>query len=235
MTSLDFDGDYGRTYDISIRTTIPAYDAILEIGAACLTALLPEARSALVVGPGTGAELPALLRALPQATFTLVEPSARMREAAARHLAGCEERVRWIAAPLEEAEELGPQRFEAVIAQNVVHLFAAEGQERLLRLLSARVAPAGLLLLSSYCETPPPGLDAAGLDDLIAIALTRWRALGADEARIAQILAVRGTAVVSLEVERLERLLAEAGMEPPVQLVQVLLNRLWYSRRPGDT
>lgn len=233
MSALDFDGDYGRDYDATIRTTIPAYDAILEIGAACLSALVPDCSEALVVGPGPGRELPAMLRALPRARFTLVEPSPRMREAAQRHLDGGDERLRWIPTSLEEAVALRGERFGAVIAHQVVHLLPPEGQERLLRLLAERVAPGGLLLLSSYCESPPPGLRAEDLPDWIAIALARWRALGMDEATIARLMAVRGEAIVSLERERLERQLAEAGLEPPVQLLQALLNRLWYSRRPA--
>ncbi|MEY3930705.1 MAG: hypothetical protein RLZZ516_2415, partial [Cyanobacteriota bacterium] len=33
----------------------------------------------LVVGPGSGTELPGLLGAMPEASFTLVEPSEQMR------------------------------------------------------------------------------------------------------------------------------------------------------------
>ena len=54
MARLDFDGDYGRHYDQSIRRIIPAYDAHLELAAAALAALVPTAASALVVGPGAG-------------------------------------------------------------------------------------------------------------------------------------------------------------------------------------
>ncbi|CAK6696380.1 hypothetical protein [Synechococcus sp. CBW1107] len=79
MACLDFDGDYGRTYNDRIRRLIPAYDAIFELAAATAKALRPQAWRVLVVGAGTGTELPALLAVLPQATLTLVEPSAQMR------------------------------------------------------------------------------------------------------------------------------------------------------------
>ncbi len=70
MARLDFDGDYGRHYDQSIRRIIPAYDAHLELAAAALSALVPTASSALVVGPGAGEELPSLLKAMPGATLS---------------------------------------------------------------------------------------------------------------------------------------------------------------------
>ena len=52
---------------------------LLEIGAAALGAHAARANAALVVGPGSGMELPGLLAALTNAAFTLVEPSAQMR------------------------------------------------------------------------------------------------------------------------------------------------------------
>ncbi|MFW6731143.1 MAG: hypothetical protein ACODUE_05340 [Synechococcus sp.] len=72
---MDFEGTYGLDYGAIIRRSIPAYEALLEIGAAALAATVPEAATALVVGPGRGEELPGLLEALPRAAFTLVEPS----------------------------------------------------------------------------------------------------------------------------------------------------------------
>ena len=80
MSGLDFDGDYGRQYRQRIRLSIPAYDAVLEIGAAALAAKTPAARHVWWWGPGAGEELPGLLQAMPLARFTLLEPSEQMAD-----------------------------------------------------------------------------------------------------------------------------------------------------------
>ena len=72
MSGLDFDGDYGRQYRQRIRLSIPAYDAVLELGAAALAAKTPTARQVLVVGPGAAEELPGLRQAMPMARFALL-------------------------------------------------------------------------------------------------------------------------------------------------------------------
>ena len=46
MALLDFDGDYGRTYNAQIRHLIPAYDAIFELAAAAAATEQPCARRA---------------------------------------------------------------------------------------------------------------------------------------------------------------------------------------------
>ena len=130
MASLDFDGDYGRHYDLRIRRLIPAYDAHLELAAAALGALVPTAASALVVGPGAGEELPSLLKAMPGATLQLVEPSEQMR-------GFC----------------------NAVICQNVLHLLPPAEQEPVLAQLCARVGPGGVLVLSSFSEEKDADLE----------------------------------------------------------------------------
>ena len=66
MNLLDFEGDYGRTYDTHIEGLIPAYSALFEIAAATAAALQARAQRVLVVGPGSGTELPGLLSAMPR-------------------------------------------------------------------------------------------------------------------------------------------------------------------------
>ena len=83
---LDFDGGYSRTYSQTIRNSAPGYDALIEIAAAALEQAVPQATSILVVGPELGEELVPLPTALPQARFTLLEPSALMREACTREI-----------------------------------------------------------------------------------------------------------------------------------------------------
>jgi tRNA (cmo5U34)-methyltransferase len=225
MALLDFDGDYGRTYNARIRRLIPAYDAIFELAAATAAALHPEAQRVLVVGAGTGTELPALLEALPQARFTLVEPSEQMRGFCNELLAsiGASNRVTWGADHLEACAD---DTFEVVISHNVLHVLAPAEQEQLLQQMAARVAPSGCLLLSSYSESGPPGLELG-----LAIGRSRFAALGMDQATIEAVLESRNSKVFSMDAEQLEQQLIQAGLEPPIQLLQALFNHLWLSRR----
>ncbi|QCH14831.1 class I SAM-dependent methyltransferase [Synechococcus sp. CB0101] len=225
MPLLDFDGDYGRTYDARIATLIPAYEAIFELAAAATAALQPLAQQALVVGAGTGTELPGLLAAMPQALFTLVEPSAQMRGfcQALIERVGASDRVTW--GP-DDLDALGPTCFDAVISHNVLHVLTPDAQERLLQQMAERVAPGGCLLLSSYSETEPPELELG-----LQIGVARFKALGMDPATIEAVMAARNSKVFSVNHQRLEAQLLQAGLEPPIQLVQALFNRLWLSRR----
>ena len=225
MPLLDFDGDYGRTYDARISTLIPAYSAILELAATATAALQPLAQQVLVVGAGTGTELPGLLTAMPQARFTLVEPSAQMRglcEALIERI-GASDRVMW--GP-DDLDALGRTRFDAVISHNVLHVLTPDAQERLLRQMAERVAPGGCLLVSSYSETEPPELELG-----LQIGVTRFKAMGMDPSMIEAVMAARNREVFSVDRQRLETQLVQAGLEPPIQLVQALFNRLWLSRR----
>lgn len=230
MTSLDFEGDYGRRYAASIRRSIPAYDALFEISAAALAASTPNAATALVVGPGLGEELPGMFAALPRARFTLLEPSAQMGRgcAAVIEREGASGRCTLLQSTLEDAGPLADAPFAVVICHHVLHLMPADQQRPLLRQLCAQVAPGGWLLLSSFSEPEEP----AELERNLAIAQSRLRQLGMDEDTLRLFMAGRNTVVFSLAASLLSEELAAAGLEPPHQLVQALSNRLWLSRRP---
>ena len=80
MPSLDFDGDYGRTYRKSIQDSIPGHAVLHEIARAAIQATASDAQQVLVVGPGPGDELPHLLNACADAGLTVLEPSELMLE-----------------------------------------------------------------------------------------------------------------------------------------------------------
>ena len=44
MPSLDFDGDYGRSYRQSIQNSIPGHDVLHEIAAAAVRSLASDAQ-----------------------------------------------------------------------------------------------------------------------------------------------------------------------------------------------
>lgn len=228
---LDFDRDYGRTYRRSIRNSVPAYDALIEIAAAALQQAVPQAASILVVGPGLGEELVPLLTALPQTRFTLLEPSTQMREACTREIAaaGAAARCELLAQGLEPGLDSLGGPFDAVVCHNVLHLMPPERQLALLQTLATWVPPGGALLLSAYSEPA----NATGFEGMLAIACTRLRQRGLPESMIEQLMASRNTLVFSLSQRRLEAGLAAACMESPLLLQQSLFSRLWLSRRPA--
>ena len=231
MTPLDFEGDYGRNYNARIRQMIPGYDAIQEIGAAALAARLPQAQRALVVGVGSGLELPGLLEALPQAQFTLVEPSTQMRQFCDGLIAdiGANGRVQWGPPQLPPAGPLGGSGFDAVICHNVLHVLEPAAQRPLLDQLGTQVSPGGALLLSSYSE--PEG---EPMEPWLQLAAARFRALGMDGPAVEAVMASRNTAVFSLDPLLLERRLLAGGLEAPTQLMQAACFRLWISGRPTE-
>jgi len=228
---LDFNGDYGRTYRNSIRNAVPAYESLLELSAAALQQAVPEAASLLVVGPGLGEELLPLLGALPHARITLLEPSEQMAEACRGTIAaaGATQRCDLRCQSLEPNAIPSGGPFDAVVCHNVLHLMPAAAQQDLLRSLAGCVAPGGVLVLSAYSE---PG-EAASLAALLAVAGTRLRQRGLDDALISRLMASRDTLVFSLDQERLEACLTAAGLTPPLLLLQALCSRLWLSRHPG--
>lgn len=227
---LDFDGDYGRNYSTTIRRLVAGYDAFFEIASAALQVLAAQASRVLVVGPGRGDELPAMLAALPAATFTLVEPSEPMRErcAAVAAEAGAADRLQWGPHQLDADAGWEHEGFAAVICHNVVHLLPPEQQEALLGQLATRVAPGGVLLISAYSEPNP--------DDFAlwqSIARERFAAQGLDANTTAAVLASRNNSVFSLDPTRLNTALNAAGLEPPKLLMQTLFNRMWFSCKPS--
>lgn len=230
MAGLDFDGDYGRTYNATIRRSIPGYDALLEIGAAALAEAVPAAQTALVVGPGHGTEVPDLLTALPAAHLTLLEPSPQMAAVCAARIrdVGADARCTLLPQALEPGADVAAQRFDAVVCHHVLHLLPPAAQTPLLQTLAGCVAPGGALLLSSYSEDADPGT----METTMAIARTRLQRLGLSGEVLEQFMAGRNLVVFSLDAITLNRALAEAGLEPPLQLLQALANRLWLSRRP---
>jgi len=226
---MDFDGPYGQDYAAIIRRSLPAYDALLEIAGAALAAMAADATEVLVVGPGRGEELTGLLRALPEARFTLVEPSAAMVEVCGAVLsaAGATHRCRVLGCRLEDCDDLRPETFQAVVALNVLHLVSPPDQDPLLRQLAAAVAPGGTLLISAYSDDPDPTTDAL----LLQVARSRLLQLGTDPLIVERLLASRGASVFAVATPRLERVLTAAGLDAPRCLLQALATRLWLSRR----
>lgn len=233
MPSLDFDGDYGRTYRKSIQDSIPGHDVLHEIARAAIQATASEAQRVLVVGPGPGDELPALLNACADAAVTVLEPSELMLEQCRRTLADHpgSSRCRLLPSTLDEAlkGELSGTRFDLVVCHSVIHLLRSDEQAAMLRELTQCTADGGVLLLSSYCETD-------NSEDQHEVFKVAWQRLADRDVPADKIEAMKGSrnsVVFSLDPSRLAAGLKQAGWRPPVQLYQGLFIRLWLCRA-GD-
>jgi len=230
VSGLDFDGDYGRQYRQRIRISIPAYDAVLEIGAAALAANTPAARHVLVVGPGAGEEIPGLLQAMPMAHFTLLEPSEQMADFCRQLIASLHAESRCSVQQQSLADgALEPAGFDAVVCHHVLHLFPPEQQQRELDRLLSQLAPGGCLLLSSYSE--PSGHDFDS--QLLEIVKARLRMLGMDEATLELFLSGRNKLVFSLSEALIQQQAQACGCTPPQLLLRAMFNGLWLIQRPA--
>ncbi|WP_186479253.1 bifunctional 2-polyprenyl-6-hydroxyphenol methylase/3-demethylubiquinol 3-O-methyltransferase UbiG [Synechococcus sp. NOUM97013] len=230
MPSLDFDGEYGRTYRKSIQDSIPGHNVLHEIARAAIQATASDAQRVLVVGPGPGDELPPLLNACADAAVTVLEPSELMLEQCRKTVADHpgSSRCRLLLSSLDEAlkSELKGAHFDLVVCHNVLHLMPSEEQNAMLHELTQCTADGGVLLLSSYSEAE----DDESQREVFNVAWQRLLDRGVPEETLAKIKDSRNTVVFSLDTSRLVAGLKQAGWRAPVQLYQGLFIRLWLCR-----
>ena len=230
MPSLDFDGDYGRSYRQSIQNSIPGHDVLHEIAAAAARSLASDAQQVLVVGPGPGDELPALLNACADAELTVLEPSELMLEQCRKTVANHpgSGRCRLHLSTLNEAlnDELKGAHFDLVVCHNVLHLLPGEEQTAMLHDLTQCTAAGGVLLLSAYSEAE----DGESQREVFDVAWQRLVDRGVPQETLEKIKDSRNKVVFSLDASRLTAALNEAGWRAPLQLYQGLFIRLWLCR-----
>ena len=234
MPSLDFDGDYGRTYRKSIQDSIPGHEVLHEIARAAIRASSSDAQQVLVVGPGPGDELPELLNACGDAALTVLEPSELMLEQCRKTVADYpgNSRCRLLPCTLKAALEgqLKGARFDLVVCHNVLHLLPYEEQNVMLRDLTQCTAAGGVLLLSAYSEAE----DGESQREVFDVAWQRLIDRGVPDDRLEKIRDSRNKVVFSLNASRLAAALNEAGWRSPLQLYQGLFIRLWLCRAEGQ-
>ena len=233
MPSLDFDGDYGRSYRKSIQDSIPGHDVLHEIARAAIRSTSSDAQQVLVVGPGPGDELPELLNACGDAALTVLEPSELMLEQCRKTLSDHpgSSRCRLLPCSLNEAleGELNGARFDLVVCHNVLHLLPSEEQNAMLRELTQCTADGGVLLLSAYSEAE----DDESQREVFQVAWQRLINRDVPQDRLEKIRDSRNNVVFSLAASRVAAVLKEAGWRSPLQLYQGLFIRLWLCRAEG--
>ncbi len=187
----------------------------------------------LVVGPGPGDALPALLNACADAGVTVLEPSELMLEQCRKTVADHpgSRRCQLLLSTRDEAlkSELKGARFDLVVCHNVVHLLPCEEQAAMLRDLTQCTADGGVLLLSAYSEAE----DDESQREVFKVAWQRLADRDVPADKIEAMKASRNSVVFSLDPRRLAAALKQAGWPAPVQLYQGLFIRLWLCRA-GD-
>ena len=234
MPSLDFDGEYGRTYRKSIQDSIPGHDVLHEIARAAIKATASDAQQVLVVGPGPGDELPNLLNACADAELTVLEPSELMLEQCRKTLSDHpgSSRCRLLPCTLNAAleGELNGARFDLVVCHNVLHLLPRDEQNAMLRELTQCTADGGVLLLSAYSEAE----EGESQREVFNVAWQRLVDRGVPEDRLEKIRDSRNKVVFSLDASRVAAVLEQASWRAPLQLYQGLFIRLWLCRAGGQ-
>ncbi|KZR93164.1 hypothetical protein MITS9509_00457 [Synechococcus sp. MIT S9509] len=116
-----------------------------------------------------------------------------------------------------------------MLYHNVLHLFEANKQVSLLRLLARCTALNGLVLLSGY--SGPSEQNTA--QQMMDIGLQRLRDRDLSEVQIETIRSSRNKDVLSIDSYRVSSVISSEELTPALQLYQRLISRLWVSTRQG--
>ena len=231
MPELNFDGAYGKSYRTNIRNSVPGYDVLHEIALATVHRMSSQAKSALVVEPGPGEQLPDLLKACPNAEFIVLEAREQMLKFCREAISNDPGRERCVLIQGElnhqRVETLNPKGWDLVVCHNVLHLFETKKQIQLLRLLAQCTGLDGLLLFSGYSE--PSDQSTTELMMEIGLQLLQDRDLNEDQ--VGAIRNTRNKVVFSVDSNRVSTVLTSEELTPALQLYQGLFARLWASRR----
>lgn len=152
MTENIFDFDTNPNfpvtdYDITVRQSIPGYDALLSMVTALFQIYLPDDAHILVVGAGGGNEIGALGQAHPTWQFTGVDPSEKMLAVARAKVGslGLENRVTLHNGVVQE---LPLHPFNAATSLLVMHFLPDDGTKLdYLKAIAARLGSGSPFIL----------------------------------------------------------------------------------------
>ena len=223
-----FDPSRAAEYDRQARVALAGYEAMHELGACCLAAVLGEGgeRSLLVVGVGTGQEIASIGALEPGWRFTAVDPSGPMITIARERLGalGLLDRTALIESGVETLPDT--QHDAATLIGVLHHLPDAAARIGLLAAIAQRLKPGAPLILGGNYRT----YDSEPL--LRATWRQRWRQQGAPAAAADAQFARIAQGVVPPESEaEVFRLLAEAGFVNPTRFFNSLFWGGWVAFR----
>lgn len=228
-----FDPSRAAEYDRQARVALAGYEAMHELGACCLAAVLGEGgeRSLLVAGVGTGQEIATIGALEPGWRFTAVDPSASMIAIARERLGALDllDRTDLIEGGVEALPETTHDA--ATLIGVLHHLPDVVTRVGLLSAIARRLKPGAPLILGGNYRT----YDSEPL--LRTAWRQRWRQQGAPadtaEAQFARIS--QGVVPPESEAE-VFRLLAEAGFIDPTRFFNSLFWGGWIAfRGPAQT
>jgi tRNA (cmo5U34)-methyltransferase len=223
-----FDPSRAADYDRQARVALAGYEAMHELGACCLGAVLGEggARAILVVGVGTGQEIVTIGAFEPHWRFTAVDPSAPMIAIARDRLGalGLLDRTELVEDGIERLPET--HHDAATLIGVLHHLPDTATRIDLLRAIARRLKPGAPLILGGNYRT----YDSEPL--LRAAWRQRWRQQGAPaEAADAQFAKIAQGVVPPDSQAEVFRLLAEAGFVGPTRFFNSLFWGGWIAFR----
>lgn len=148
---------WAATYDADRRVLIPCFDDFY--GTAAEVAALGRSGPVRVLdlGAGTGLLSSVLARALPDASFVLVDEAPAMLERAAERLAPLDDRVTTVVADLRDPLPVGP--FDVVASALAIHHLDDAAKADLYARAAAALAPGGVLVNAEQVAGPTPALD----------------------------------------------------------------------------
>lgn len=203
-------------YDTRILRMVPGYLLAQDLAAAVLAAAVPPPSTILVAGCGTGSEILAIARALPDACITGVDPSPGMIAAARRRIddAGLSGRVRLETATVDALDDRPDH--DACMVSLVLHFIADDGGKgAFLSGIRRRLRPDARLVL----------IDPAAEEGL-APAYGAWLAAnGLDAEGVLAVLNRTAHQWHCVSPERLAALLHQSGFGPPETFFTALAYR----------
>lgn len=202
---FDFDDpEQVRRYAEGPARFIPGYATLHRLVLQLLTERAGPKAHVLVLGAGGGLELHAFATAMPDWTFTGVDPSATMLAQAKQHLGEAASRVNWTLGYIPDAPQ-GP--FDAATCLLTLHVLEVPDKLPALQSIRKRLKPSAPFAIVDQCfDTTEPDAEKH-LDRYARYAIDS----GADPADVARVRAAVAAGKTMLSPEREEALLREAG------------------------
>lgn len=222
-----FGAEHASAYDRQFTQLAPMREALHLLTRLALSDLPHDAR-VLCVGAGTGLELLELALAFPGWRLTAVEPAPAMlaicrQKVEANGLAG---RCTLHEGYLDSLPPAPP--FDAATALLVSQFnVQPEARRGFFAQIAARLRPGGRLVTADLATGATPG----AFERLFELWGRALSGSGFDPAHLARMLASYGRDVSVVAPAEVERIIADAGFDPPVQCFQALLIHAWFTTR----